>query len=178
MPPVPDPAGRTAPSPLTGLGVLLWLSGFFCSVFIANFALSYFALRTLPGGEIENAWDASQGWNKRLAESRAQSERGWSAQVSLRAEGEGAHVSFTPTDQDGAHVPGLLVEAILEHPSDRRADRHGALMQRDDHYEGLLESVPAGDWTLQIKASRDGELVYVTRNRVALRRGFATETGP
>ena len=47
-------------SPLTGRGVLLWIGGFFFAIFFANFALTYFALRTLPGGVLVNSWDASQ----------------------------------------------------------------------------------------------------------------------
>ncbi len=165
-------------SPLTGRGVLLWLGGFFCAIFLANFALTYFALHTLPGGVLENSWDASQTWNQRIAASRAQTERGWSAQASLRAEGEGARVRFAPHDREGAFVQGLFVEVVLEHPSDRRADRHGVLAQQDGGYEGLIAQALDGDWTLQIKAHRDGELVYETRNHVALRRGTSAERRP
>ena len=68
-----------------------------------------------------------------------------------------------------------LVEAVLEHPSDRRADRRGALVQRGGGYEGVIVDAPNGEWTLQIKASLDGELLYETRNRVTLRRRIAHE---
>ena len=165
-------------SPLTGRGVLLWICGFFCAIFAANFALTYFALHTMPGGVLENSWDASQNWNQRLAAARAQTQRGWSAQASLRAEGEGARVNFAPLDREGVFVPGLLVEAVLEHPSDRRADRRVALLQSGGGYEGLIEDAPSGEWTLQIKASLDGELLYETRNRVTLRRGPAAGSRP
>lgn len=163
-------------SPLTGRGVVIWLFGFFGAIFLANFALTYFALRTLPGGVLENSWDASQNWNQRIAASRAQTERGWSAQVSLQNEGEGARVTFAPLDRDGAFVAGLVVEALLEHPSDRRADRSHFLVQQGAGYEGAIADAPPGEWTLQIKASLDGEVVYATRNRVGLRRGSAAET--
>ncbi len=165
---------RTA-SALTGRGVSLWLGGFFCAIVLANLALTYFALRTLPGGVLENSWDASQNWNQRIAASRAQTQRGWSAQASLRAEGEGARIDFAPQDRDGAFVPGLLVEAVLEHPSDRRADRRATLRLDDKDYVGLIADAPAGDWILQIKASLDGEVLYATRNRISLRRGPAKE---
>ena len=172
-----SPNDRKA-SPLTGRGVLLWIGGFFFSIFFANFALTYFALRTLPGGVLENSWDASQNWNQRIAASRAQTQRGWSAQASLHAEGEGARVHFTPLDREGAFVPGLLVEAVLEHPSDRRADRRAALLQQGIDYQGVIAEAPNGEWTLQIKASLDGELLYETRNHVTLRRGPAAEGRP
>jgi nitrogen fixation protein FixH len=165
-------------SPLTGRGVLLWIGGFFFSIFFANFALTYFALHTLPGGVLENSWDASQNWNQRLAAARAQTQRGWSAQASLRAEGVGARVHFAPLDRDGAFVSGLLVEAVLEHPSDRRADRSETLLQQGSEYQGFISDAPNGEWTLQIKAILDGELLYETRNHVTLRRGPAAESRP
>jgi nitrogen fixation protein FixH len=165
-------------SPLTGRGVLLWICGFFCAIFVANFALTYFALHTMPGGVLVNSWDASQTWNQRLAAARAQTDRGWSAQASLRAEGEGARVYFAPLDRDGAFVPGWLVEVVLEHPSDRRADRRATLLQQGGRYDGFIVDAPNGDWTLQIKASLDGALLYETRNHVALRRGPAAEGRP
>jgi len=165
-------------SPLTGRGVSLWIGGLFCSVFLANFTLTYFALHTMPGGVLVNSWDASQNWNQRLAAARAQTLRGWSAQASLRAEGEGVRVHFAPQDRDGAFVPGLLVEAVLEHPSDRRADRSGTLMQEASEYQGFIAAASNGDWTMQIRASLDGALLYETRNRVTLRRGPAAEGRP
>ena len=165
-------------SPLTGRGVLLWIGGFFFSIFFANFALTYFALHTMPGGVLVNSWDASQNWNQRIAAARAQTERGWSAQASLRAEGEGARVSFAPMDREGAFVQGLSVEAVLEHPSDRRADRRSVVVQRGGGYEGVIVDAPSGEWTLQIRASFDGELLYETRNRVTLRRGPAAGRRP
>lgn len=170
-------ADQQTASSLTGRGVLLWLGGFFCAILLANLALTYFALRTLPGGVLENSWDASQTWNQRIAASRAQTERGWSAQASLRAEGEGARIVFAPQNREGAFVPGLLVEAVLEHPSDRRADRRAMLQWQERVYEGLIADAPVGDWTLQIKASLDGELLYATRNRVSLRRSSTIGAG-
>ena len=165
-------------SPLTGRSVLLWIGGFFFTIFFANFALTYFALHTMPGGVVVNSWDASQSWNQRIAAARAQTERGWSAHVSLRAEGGGARVHFAPLDRDGSFVPGLLVEAVLEHPSDRRADSSGMLLRRGSEYQGVIADAPNGEWTLQIKASLDGALLYETRNHVALRRGPAAEGRP
>ena len=57
---------------LTGRHVLAWLGGFFLVMFAANGALIYFALHTLHGEAMENSYDASQAFNKRIAEARAQ----------------------------------------------------------------------------------------------------------
>ena len=46
---------------LTGRHVLVILALFFLAMFIANGALTYFALSTLHGSELENPYDASSG---------------------------------------------------------------------------------------------------------------------
>ena len=48
---------------LTGRHVLAILALFFITIFIANGALTYFALSTLHGSELENPYDASQSYN-------------------------------------------------------------------------------------------------------------------
>ena len=74
---------------LTGRHVLAILGAFFFVMFVANITLIYFALHTLHGSELENPYDASQAFNHRIAEARAQDERGWTANVMTRAEGAG-----------------------------------------------------------------------------------------
>ena len=90
---------------LTGRHVLAWLGAFFAVMFVANIALIYFALHTLHGSELENPYDASQAFNRRIAAARAQDERGWKADVLTRAEGRGERVMVEFRDRAGA--PGL-----------------------------------------------------------------------
>ena len=71
---------------LTGRHVLVILALFFLTMFIANGALTYFALSTLHGSELENPYDASQSYNARIAEARAQDDRKWTAGVTTRSE--------------------------------------------------------------------------------------------
>jgi nitrogen fixation protein FixH len=161
--PVPLP-----PKPLTGRGVLLSLGLFFGTVLAANGALTFAALRTLPGGELANSYDDSQTYNTRIAGAHLQEERGWRAQATTRAEAGGARVSLEITDRSGAPVAGLQVLARFEHPADRRADKEAALASRGNGYEGIVPSLHAGAWTLIIEARQDGKAAYLSRNRIIL----------
>ena len=89
------------------------LGAFFVVMFAANVALIYFALHTLHGEELENPYDASQAYNRRIAAARAQDERGWNADVDDPAEGEGERVVAEFRDRDGAPIAGLRGDGAL-----------------------------------------------------------------
>ena len=168
MKPARPPRQPSAPKPLTGRGVLLALGLFFGAMLAANAALTYSALRTLPGGELANSYDASQSYNTRIADARAQDGRGWRARVTARAENGGARITLDLSNQDGAPIPRLRVTARFEHPADRRADREVALSPQDGAYGGFAPALHAGGWTLVIEASQDGARAYVSRSRITL----------
>ena len=108
----------------------------------------YFALHTLHGSELENPYDASQAYNGRIAQARAQAERGWTANVLTRAEGSGERVMVEFRDRDGAPVAGLAVTARFEHPFDAALDRVTPLVSDGLAYEGVAAPVSrgAGRW--------------------------------
>jgi len=154
---------------LTGRHVLAWLGGFFFVMFVANIALIYFALHTLHGSELENPYDASQAFNRRIAEARAQDERGWTADVMTRAEGPGERIMVEFHDRNGAPISDLSVTARFEHPFDAGKDRQTTLVSDGVNYEGVATPVAPGRWTLVIEASRGGaERLFRSENKVTV----------
>jgi nitrogen fixation protein FixH len=153
---------------LTGRQVLAWICGFFFAIFVANGALIYFALHTLHGSELENPYDASQAYNKRIAEARAQDERGWTADVTTRAEGSGERVMVEFRDRKGAPVSDLEVTARFEHPFDAAKDRQTTLASDGVAYEGVATPVAPGRWTLVIEASRGAKHLFRSENKLAV----------
>ena len=152
----------------TGRHVLAWLGGFFLVMFAANGALIYFALHTLHGEQMENSYDASQAFNKRIAEARAQDDRGWKADVLTRAEGAGERVMVEFHDKTGAAISDLAVTARFEHPFDAALDRSVPLVSDGDNYEGVATPVGRGRWTLIIEGSRGAERVFRSENKVTV----------
>ena len=129
--------GLRSSKPMTGRTVVVWLCVVFVIMFGANVALIYTALSTLHGEELENPYDASQAYNQRIAEARAQEQLGWVVNVTARPESGGVHVFAEFRDRDGALIPGLEVRARFMHPFDRDADRETLLVCDGGSYEGL-----------------------------------------
>jgi nitrogen fixation protein FixH len=154
--------------PLTGRHVLAILGAFFFVIFIANIALIYFALHTLHGSELENPYDASQAYNARIAEARAQAERGWTADVTTRAEGQGERIMVEFRNRDGAPIPDLEVTARFVHPFDAALDRKAALASDGLEYDGVAAPVRPGRWTLVIEASRGPERMFRSENELVV----------
>lgn len=153
---------------LTGRHVLALLGGFFFVMFAANGALIYFALHTLHGEELENSYDASQAFNKRIAEARAQDERGWRADVLTRAEGAGERVMVEFHDRNGGPIPDLAVTARFRHPFDAAQDLNVPLVSDGDNYEGVAAPIAHGRWTLIIEGRRGAERMFRSENQVTV----------
>jgi nitrogen fixation protein FixH len=159
---------REASGRLTGRHVLGMLGAFFFVMFAANVALIYFALHTLHGSELENPYDASQTYNRRILEAHAQDERGWAANVMTRAEGPGERVMVDFRDRTGAPISDLQVTARFEHPFDAAKDRQISLSSDGLDYEGVAGPIANGRWTLVIEASRGSEHLYRSENKLAV----------
>ncbi len=153
---------------LTGRHVLAILGAFFFVMFAANGALIYFALHTLHGSELENPYDASQAFNRRIAEARAQDQRGWTANVMTRAEGSGERVMVEFRDRRGTPISDLTVTVRFEHPFDAAKDRQTTLASDGLNYEGVAAPVAPGRWTLVIDASRGAEHMFRSENKLAV----------
>ena len=159
---------RDQAKPLTGRTVIIALALFFGVMFAADGALIYSALSTLHGEELENPYDASQAYNQKLADSRAQDALGWVANISTRQEGEGVHVVADFRDRDGAVLSGLQVKARFVHPFDRASDREALLLSDGGAYEGAAPPLHEGKWTLVIEASQGGARKFTSENKITL----------
>jgi nitrogen fixation protein FixH len=153
---------------LTGRHVVAILGLFFFVMFAANITLIYFALHTLHGSELENPYDASQAFNSRIAEARAQSERGWTVNVMTRAEGEGERIMVEFRNRDGGPIPDLDVTARFDHPFDAALDREARLASDGLDYEGVATPVRPGRWLLVIEAKRGSERVFRSENKIVV----------
>jgi nitrogen fixation protein FixH len=153
---------------LTGRHVLAWLGAFFGVMFAVNVTMIYLATHTLHGSELENSYDASQAYNRRIADAREQDQRDWKVNVMTRAEGAGERVMAEFRDQNGAPIPDLEVTARFQHPFDEALDRETTLASDGLDYEGIATPVPPGRWTLVIEASRGSQRLFRSENKLAV----------
>jgi len=154
----------------TGWIVLAALLLFFGAVFVANGALVYYALSTFSGEQEASPYEHGLAYERDIEFAHAQDARGWNVTLGvLRADpGAPASIAVAMRDANNAALEGLQVSASLEFPPDKHLDRHVVLAEiRSGEY---LADLPlrAGQWDVVVEASRNGERLFRTRNRVTL----------
>ena len=160
----------SAPRPITGRFVLIAVVSFFAVVIGVNMVMMRLAIATLPGTEVDSAYSASLTYQKEIQAARRQNQRDWKVDAHIERQPDGtARLSLDARAQDGAPLAGLSVFGRLERPTDRRADQAFEMTEGGGgSYRGAAQGVAAGQWDLVIEADRDGQRLFLSRNRVVL----------
>lgn len=162
---------RTAERRLTGRTVLVCILSFFGVIISVNVTMMTLAIRTLPGTEVESAYQSGLAYNREISAAQAQEARGWrvAAHVARSLDGHGS-IDVEARDSNGAAVSGVTFTARLARPADSKADHAVTLIERKGGvYRGVADDVAAGQWDLVIEADRGSERLFLSRNRVLLR---------
>jgi nitrogen fixation protein FixH len=155
---------------LSGRTVLISILTFFGVIISVNVTMMTLAIKTLPGTEVENAYQSGLAYNREISAAHAQETRGWhvAAHVARGGDGRGS-IDVEARDVGGAAVRGVTFTARLARPADGKADHTVALIEREGGvYRGETEDVVAGQWDLVIEADRGSERLFLSRNRVLL----------
>lgn len=153
---------------VTGRMVLLSLVGFFVVVASVNAFMITQAVRTFGGVETDNAYKAGLAFNQSIAAAGAQDARGWSVQIHREAS---ATNDFTVTvrDRAGRPITGVMLDALLSHPTDRRHDKPMAVTPSGAGMFRAEAPPEAGVWDVVITL-RDGDAtLFRSRNRIVVR---------
>ena len=169
--PIAAPAVADRPR-LTGRKVLLIFALFFGTIFAVNVYLLVVAMRTFSGAETSSAYRAGQLYNQELARAHAQSTLGWRLEAAVeRTTNGGARLSVSLAEAGGRPLAGAKVEAALQRPIDRRADRSGLVLTETaarGRYEAIVADVAPGQWDLVVDVIEGGERVYRRKTRILL----------
>lgn len=160
-----------SPRLLTGRMVLFMLLAFFGIVIGVNVTMAKLAISTLPGTEVDSAYNASIGYEKEIHAAHEQSARGWQVDAHIERDKAGlATLEVKARDVDGRPVPGLTFQGLLERPTDKRADVAVALPEVGNGvYRGRASAVAPGQWDLVIEGdATGGRRMFLSRNRVVL----------
>lgn len=163
-------SSSSAARPITGRFVLIVTICFFAVVIGVNAVMMRLAIATLPGTEVDSAYSAGLAYQKEIQAAQQQDKRDWkiAAHIERRADGT-ARLSVDAKAKYGAPLAGLSVFGRLERPTDRRADQTFEMMEAGGgSYRGTARDVSAGQWDLVIEADRDGNRLFLSRNRVIL----------
>lgn len=154
---------------ITGRHVLVATVGFFLTIATVDGIMIYQAVSTFGGLETQDAYRKGLTYNRRIAESAAQEQLGWSQVVAFDA--SAGTLSVTLKDRDGKPVEGMSLSAKVGRPATNAYDRGITL---EDNGAGVYEAAVAGlgngTWTVEVAArgSRNPEaaVVYQSKARV------------
>lgn len=166
-----DAATATAPGrPITGRFVLICLIVFFGLIIAINAVMMKLAIETLPGTEVDSPYAASLAYGNEIEAARAQATRGWVVAAHVaRDEDGGATVRVEAKDREGKPLADVVFTSRLERPADRRLDRAVELAAIGGAvYRGRVAQLAPGQWSLVLEGDRNGERVFLSRNRVIL----------
>ena len=156
---------------LTGRAVLIWLLSFFGVVIAVNALMAKLAIDTMPGTQVDSSYQEGNQYNAEIAAARSQEARHWQVQGHVtRGSDRRAWVEIVARDEEGHALSGLSLAAQLERPTDKRDDHDLALIERDPGtYRGEVIDLAPGQWDLVLAATRGGERLFLSRNRVILK---------
>jgi nitrogen fixation protein FixH len=157
--------------PLSGRTVLICLAAFFGVVIGVNALMAKLAIDTMPGTEVDSAYQAGNAYNAQISAARDQDARHWQVNGSIERTASGRVViKVEARGRDGEPLKDLTFAAQLERPIDRRTDRRLALTEREPGiYSGEAIEVASGQWDLVLEADSGSRRVFLSRNRVLLK---------
>jgi len=138
-----------APVPFTGRKMLVWMLAFFGVVIAANLIMMSFALTTHTGVVVPNSYAASQDFNHRIADDRAQRERGW--RVAFDHSDGVINVAFK--DSQARALRGLAINGVIGRPVTETFDQSFSMTEdQPGRYTMPIELAP-GEWRLELTAT-------------------------
>ena len=163
-----DVSQSVSPRPLTGRAVFFLLVAFFGVVIGVNLVMMRFAIKTLPGTEVDSAYSASLAYEKEIAAAREQNRRNWKIDAHVQRDANGdATLQVEARDTSGRPMSGLKFQGRLERPADKRADQPVTLAETGiGIYRGTASAIAAGQWDLVLQVDAAGQRVFLSRNRV------------
>lgn len=142
--PIRSAAGR----PFTGRHMLFSMIAFFGVIIAVNLLLMVMALTTDNGLVVKNSYVASQDFNRKLADARAQAALNWTVAIAHAD----AATTLTYRDADGQPVTGLHVRARIGRPVTDRDDRQVTLYEGAAGTYTFAGLMPSGYWNIDVIA--------------------------
>ncbi len=160
------PAGGTRT--LTGRMVLAVLVAFFGTVASVNALKIHYALSTFRGEVADHPYEAGLAFNSQIAAARAQESREWKVGVDFRKDPAGRRIEVSARDAQGHLIGGLRFIGIFAAPVDGALDRRVELRETADGVYAGEVPVSAGRWDLELSATRSGETLFQSKNRILI----------
>lgn len=158
---------RQAPREFTGRHMAILMLAFFGVIIAVNLTMALMASASWTGLIVKNSYVASQQFNERLAEGRAQAALGWTGALDVA---DGA-ITYRLTDASGGPVRVDAVTINMHRPV--TADEDVAIeLVPAEHGIWRAEHGPGdGTWVVRIEAEAGLAHPYRDVRRIAIRNG-------
>lgn len=152
----------------TGKHMLAIMLAFFGVVIAVNLVMATAANRSWTGLVVKNSYVASQEFNRKAEEGRAQAALGWKGQLEIG----GGRVSYRLVDKDGMAVTVEGVVASFRRPAYESEDRTVTLAREAEGTFGAAEAVRDGIWIVEIDAEAGLPKPYRDVRRIVVENGL------
>lgn len=151
----------------TGRHMLAAMLGFFGIVIAVNVTMAVLARSSWTGLVVENSYVASQEFNAKMAETRAQAALGWTSSLTL-SEGRARYLL-----RDGTDRPVALKSVALtfKHPVDDREDQRLVLQRDGDGSYRTDQAIADGVWLVEVEADAGLAKPYREMLRIHIAQG-------
>jgi|EndMetStandDraft_5_1072996.scaffolds.fasta_scaffold141560_2 nitrogen fixation protein FixH len=151
----------------TGRHMLLIMLAFFGVIIGVNVVMATLASTSWTGFVVENSYVASQEFNTRAEQGRAQAALGWTSSLTIA----GGEIRYRLTDAAGKSVSLDGVAVQLRRPAYAAEDRSLMLTPSNDGEFATLATLGDGLWIIEVDADARLERPYREVRRIVIAHG-------
>lgn len=153
----------------TGRHMLAIMVAFFGVIIAVNLTMAYFARSSWTGFVVENTYVASQQFNRKAAEGRAQAALGWKPELTIT----GGEIRYRLIDDGGKIVAASEVTANFRRPVSDAQDQELVLAIQPDGAFSAPVDLGDGAWIVEIHSEAGTDHPYRDVRRLSLKGGVA-----
>ncbi|RWE22940.1 MAG: cytochrome oxidase [Mesorhizobium sp.] len=151
----------------TGRHMLLIILGFFGVVIAVNLTMATLASKSWTGLVVENTYVASQQFNKKAEEGRAQATLGWTGNLTIAR----SEVRYSLSDATGKPVPLHGVKILFRHPAYEAEDKSVTLALASAQEFAARDVPKDGVWIVEVDADAGLAEPYRDVRRIMISQG-------
>ncbi|PBB14144.1 cytochrome oxidase [Mesorhizobium loti] len=151
----------------TGRHMLLIILGFFGVVIAVNLTMATLASKSWTGLVVENTYVASQQFNKKAEEGRAQAALGWTGNLTIAR----SEVRYSLSDATGKPVPLHGVKILFRHPAYEAEDKSVTLALASAQEFAARDVPKDGVWIVEVDADAGLAEPYRDVRRIMISQG-------
>ena len=157
------------PKPFTGWHMLAIMVAFFGVIIAVNLLMATLANTSWTGLVVQNTYVASQQFNERVADARAQAALGWKGTLTI---GNG-EIRYGLVDASGTPIQAESVTATFRRPAYEAEDWQATLVRNPDNTFSATAAIRDGIWIVNTEAKVKDGAPYHEARRIVVAKGEA-----